>query len=59
MEFFNKILVKETSTGNLIDIADLDEKHYESFLDTMQKLHVAYVIAKKNNTVPPTPTKLK
>jgi len=46
MGFFNKILVQETSTGNLIDITNLDEKHYESFLDAMQKLSIAYGIAK-------------
>jgi hypothetical protein len=48
MGFFNKILVQETSTGNLIDITNLDEKHYESFLVAMQKIQVAYIVAKEN-----------
>ena len=47
MGFFNKILVQEKSTGNLIDITNLDEPHYESFLTAMQKLQVAYIIAKE------------
>ena len=46
MGFFNKILVQETLTGNLVDITCLDEKHYESFLDAMQKLQAAYIVAK-------------
>lgn len=47
MGFFNKILVQETKTGNLIDITNLDKKHYESFLEAMQQLQTAYVIAKR------------
>lgn len=50
MGFFNKILVQETSTGNLIDITNLDEKHYESFIDAMQKLRDAYIVAKANKS---------
>ena len=50
MGFFNKILVQETKTGNLIDITNLDEKHYESFLDAMQKLQVAYIVAKEKKS---------
>jgi hypothetical protein len=50
MGFFNKILVHETKTGNLIDITNLDEKHYESFLDAMQKLQVAYIVAKEKKS---------
>ena len=42
MGFFNKILVQETKTGNLIDITNLDLEHYESFLTAMQKLQTAY-----------------
>ena len=48
MGFFNKILVQETTTGNLIDITNLDEKHYESFLDAMQKLQATYIVAKES-----------
>jgi hypothetical protein len=48
MGFFNKILVQETTTGNLLNITNLDEKHYESFLVAMQKLHVAYIFAKES-----------
>ena len=50
MGFFNKILVQETSTGNLVDITNLDEKHYESFLDAMQKLQAAYNVAKESKS---------
>ena len=50
MGFFNKILIQEISTGNLIDITNLDEKHYECFLDAMQKLNVAYIVAKEKQT---------
>ena len=50
MGFFNKILVQETSTGNLVDITNLDEKHYESFLDAMQKLQAAYIVAKESKS---------
>lgn len=46
MGFFNKILVQETKTGNIIDITNLDKKHYESFLDAMQQLQAAYIVAK-------------
>ena len=45
MEFFNKILVQETKTGNLTDITNLDQPHYESFLDTINKLRIAYYVA--------------
>jgi hypothetical protein len=48
MGYFNKILVQETETGNIIDITNLDEKHYESFLDTIQQLQAAYIVAKRN-----------
>lgn len=48
MGFFNKILVQETKTGNLIDITNLDQEHYESFLTAMQKLQVAYIVAKES-----------
>lgn len=54
MGFFNKIFVQENKTGNLIDITNLDEKHYESFLDTMQELQAAYIVA-KNVVNPPKP----
>jgi hypothetical protein len=47
MGFFNKILVRETKTGNLIDITNLDLEHYESFLTAIQKLEIAYILAKK------------
>lgn len=50
MGFFNKILVQENSTGNLIDITNLDERHYESFLDAMDKLQKAYKIAKEKKS---------
>jgi len=52
MGFFNKILVQETSTGNLVDITNLDEKHYESFIDAMQKLRDAYIVAKASKSKP-------
>jgi hypothetical protein len=52
MGFFNKILVQETKTGNLTDITNLDEKHYESFLEAMQQLQAAYIIAKRNKPKP-------
>jgi hypothetical protein len=52
MGFFNKILVQETKTGNLIDITNLDLEHYESFLTAMQKLQTAYIIAKENKLKP-------
>ena len=45
MGFFNKILVQETNTGNLTDITNLDQQHYESFLDAMEKLRIAYKVA--------------
>jgi len=45
MVFFNKILVQETKTGNLIDITNLDKEHYEIFLDAMEKLKIAYKVA--------------
>ena len=48
MGFFNKILIQETKTGNLIDITNLDLEHYESFLVAMQKLQSAYIVAKEN-----------
>lgn len=54
MGFFNKILVQETKTGNLIDITNLDQKHYESFLEVMQKIKIAYKVATKHEQ----PTKL-
>lgn len=47
MGFFNKIFVQETKTGNLIDITNLDKLHYESFLDAMKKLKIAYKVAIK------------
>lgn len=50
MGWFNKILVQENKTGNLVDITNLDEKHYESFLDAMTKLNAAYLIAKENQS---------
>lgn len=50
MGFFNKILVQENTTGNLVDITKLDEKHYESFLNAMEKLQSAYIVA-KNKTI--------
>ena len=52
MGFFNKILVQETKTGNLIDITNLDLEHYESFLTAMQKLQTAYIVAKENKLKP-------
>ena len=52
MGFFNKILVQEKETGNLIDITNLDEKHYESFLEAMQQLQAAYIVAKRNKSKP-------
>ena len=45
MEFFNKILVQETKTGNLTDITKLDQPHYESFLEAINKLRIAYYVA--------------
>ena len=30
--FFDKILIQEKETGNLIDITDLDKNRYEAFL---------------------------
>jgi hypothetical protein len=48
MGFFNKILIQETKTGNLIDITNLDLEHYESFLTAIQKLQSAYIVAKEN-----------
>lgn len=53
MGSFNKILVQENSTGNLIDITNLDERHYESFLDAMDKLQKAYKIAKEKKSLKP------
>ena len=50
MGFFNKILVQEKTTGNLIDITNLDEQHYESFLDAMEKLQIAYKVAKESKS---------
>ena len=47
--FFNKILLQEEETGNLIDITNLDEERYEEFLKFMQHLQSAYIIAKKGD----------
>ena len=51
MGWFCKVLVIETFTGNIIDITDLDPKSYESFLDVMQKLNAAYLVAKENKNI--------
>ena len=42
MGYFNRILVQETDTGNLIDITNLDQEHYESFLDAVDAIKEAY-----------------
>jgi len=47
MGFFDKVFVKETGTNKLVDITTLDRKHYESFLDAMEKLKLAYEVAIK------------
>jgi hypothetical protein len=47
MGWFNKILVVNSKTGDIQDITDLDRKHYESFLEAMQRLIIAYDIASK------------
>ena len=47
--FFNKILLQEEETDNLIDITDLDEERYEEFLEFMQHLQSAYIVAKKGD----------
>ena len=44
MEFFNMVLVKDTKSGDLIDILDLDQEQYASFLTGMEKLIVAYKV---------------
>lgn len=49
MGFFNKILVQDTKTGNLIDITNLDKEHYESFLKAMQLLQSAYIKASQKD----------
>ncbi len=48
MGYFNKIFIQEIKTGNLVDITNLDKEHYESFLDAMQKLNIAYKEALKS-----------
>jgi len=50
MGFFNKIFVQENINNELIDITTLSKKHYESFLDAMQKLNVLYIQKSKNKT---------
>jgi len=47
--FFDKILLQDENTGNLIDITDLDEERYEEFLEFMQHLQSAYIVAKKGD----------
>ena len=45
MGWFSKILVQKTNTGELVDITDLDQEHYESFLAAMEQLRIAYKVA--------------
>ena len=44
------ILLHDRDRYNLIDITNLDEQHYESFLEAMQKLQIAYKVAKESNS---------
>jgi hypothetical protein len=46
MGWFKRIFV-ETSHGEITDITALDKEHYESFLDTVRKIEIAYLAAKK------------
>jgi len=43
MGYFNKILVQILGTEKLVDITELDQDHYESFLEAMSKLREAYI----------------
>ena len=45
MGWFSKILVQKINTGELVDITDLDQEHYESFLAAMEQLRIAYKVA--------------
>jgi len=46
--FFNNIFVKETETGGLININDLDKERYEAFLDFTQQIIISYDASKKS-----------
>lgn len=46
MGWFKKILLQKNDL-EIVDIVDLDEEHYESFLDTVNKISIAYKIAKE------------
>ncbi len=48
MGWFNKILVVNSNTGDIQDITDLDREHYESFLDAMERLRIAYKVIIEN-----------
>lgn len=43
MGFFKEIFLKETKTGKLVNITDLDKEHYESFLEYTTKIKAAYI----------------
>lgn len=45
MGFFKEIFVKETETGKLVNIIDLDKERYESFLECTTKVKAAYIAA--------------
>jgi len=52
MGWFNKVLVVNDTTGDIQDITDLDKEHYESFLETMRRLNIAYnVLAREGKPV--------
>lgn len=53
MGWFNKVLVVNDTTGDIQDITDLDKEHYESFLEAMQRLNIAYynVLAREGKPV--------
>ena len=50
MYFFDQILVREKSTGNLIDITDLNKEQYEEFLRCALLLNTAYSKVKELNS---------
>lgn len=43
MGFFKEIFIKDTKTGKLVNITDLDAEHYESFLECTTKIKAAYI----------------
>jgi hypothetical protein len=45
MGFFDRIYIRDKKTGVNIDITTLDKDRYESFLDAMGKLQIAYDMA--------------